>query len=190
MADYLKILQKFKGASAGIFVDEANLFYSQKALRWQVDWQKVLQFFKTFCDIKSARYYMGMPLKRDSYEKNILVKNRLEKSGFHLITKPLKKIYLGNQKKEFIYKCNFDVEITRDVIRKLDDLDLVLLASSDSDFIGLRNDVIKKRKGFIFVCFEYNVAWEIRKSYHLFFEDIKEKVEYKKPRNKSRVKSL
>jgi len=29
---YLAILEKFKGKPAGIFVDEANLFYSQKSL--------------------------------------------------------------------------------------------------------------------------------------------------------------
>jgi len=30
--DYLKILERFKGKSAVIFVDEASLFYSQKFL--------------------------------------------------------------------------------------------------------------------------------------------------------------
>jgi uncharacterized LabA/DUF88 family protein len=176
---YLTILEKFKGKSAGIFVDEANLFYSQKSLGWHVDWKKVLEFFKQFYNIKIAQYYMGLPSKKDAYEQNILIKNRLKKDGFKVITKPLKKIYLDNRHKDFKYKCNFDVEITRDVIRNLDKIDLILLASSDSDFIGLRNDVISQRKGFIFVCFEYNVAWEIRRSYHLFFEDIQEKIQYR-----------
>lgn len=121
---------------------------------------------------------MGMPIRKEAYERNILIKNRLQKAGFEVITKPLKKIYLNNQRKDFKYKCNFDVEITRDVIRNLEKIDLVLLASSDSDFIGLRDDVMTHKKGFIFVCFEYNVAWEIRRSYHLFFEDIKEKIEF------------
>jgi uncharacterized LabA/DUF88 family protein len=189
---HLKILEQFKNKRAGIFVDEANLFYSKKVLGWHIDWKKVLDFFTQFYDIKIARYYMGMPFKKEAYEKNVLIKNRLEKAGFEVITKPLKKIYLNNQKKDFKYKCNFDVEITRDVIRNLEKIDLVLLASSDSDFIGLRNDVLSYKKGFIFVCFEHNVAWEIRRSYHLFFEDIREKIEYKKinPGSKSRVESL
>lgn len=177
--DYLKILNKFKEKSAGIFVDEANLFYSQKALGWHVNWEKVLGFFEEFYNIKVAHYYMGMPFKKETYERSVLIKNRLEKEGFRVITKPLKKIYLDNQKEKFIYKCNFDVEITCDVIRNLDKIDLVLLVSSDSDFIGLRNDVLSHRKGSIFVCFEYNVAWEIRRSYHLFLEDIKKKIQYR-----------
>ena len=178
--NHLKILERFKGKSAGMFVDEANLFYSQKFLGWHIHWQKVLQFFGQFYKIKIARYYMGMPLKKEAYERNVLIKNRLRKEGFEVINKPLKKIYLDGQKKDFIYKCNFDVDITRDVIRGLNDVDLVILASSDSDFIGLRNDVLLYQKGFVFICFEHNVCWEIRRSYHLFFEDIKEKIEYKK----------
>ncbi|MFH0755345.1 MAG: NYN domain-containing protein [bacterium] len=175
---YLKILEKFKSKSVGIFIDEANLFYSQKDLGWHIDWQKVLKFFKQFYDVKIIHYYMGMPFKKESYEQNILIKNRLENIGFEVITKPLKKIYLDGQKKNFKHKCNFDVEITRDVIRNLEKIDMVLLISSDSDFLGLRKDVLEYKKGFVFVCFENNVAWEIRKSYHLFFEDIKDLIQY------------
>ena len=178
--NYLPILEKFKGKKAGLFVDEANLFYSQKALGWHVHWQKALEFFEQFYDVDIARYYMGMPLKKRAYEKNILIKNRLKKEGFEITIKPLKKIYIDVQKKDFIYKCNFDVEITRDVIRSLERIDLVLLASSDSDFVGLRHDVLKSKKGFIFLCFEHNVAWEIRRSYHVFFEEIQEKIEFNK----------
>jgi uncharacterized LabA/DUF88 family protein len=182
---YLKILKEFQGKKAGIFVDEANLFYSQKSLGWHIDWQKVLDFFRKIYDIKITQYYMGMPFKRETYERNVLIKNRLEKQGFTIVTKPLKKIYLDSQKQNFIYKCNFDVEIARDIINNLDQIDLVLLASNDSDFIGLKDEALFRKKGLIFVCFEHNVAWEIRRSYHLFFEDIQEKIQYQiksKPR--------
>ena len=84
---------------------------------------------------------MGMPLKKDAYERNILIKDRLKREGFDVV-------------------------------------DLILLVSSDSDFIGLRNDIISQKKNLIFICFERNVAWEIRRSYHLFFEDIRDKVEF------------
>jgi len=33
-----------------------------------------------------------------TYERNILIKNRLEKDDFRVISKPLKKIYLNSQK--------------------------------------------------------------------------------------------
>lgn len=175
-----EILQKYKGKTAGLFVDEANLFYSQKELGWHIEWQKFLNLLNKFCKIEIKKYYMGMPLDKKAYEQNILVKNRLEKVGFQVITKPIKKIYLDNKKFEFKNKCNFDVEITRDVIRNLDKIDLILVASGDSDFVALKNDVLYNKKGFIFICFEKNVAWEIRKSYHIFFDNIRKEVEYKK----------
>ena len=178
--NYKDLINKHKGKRAGLFVDEANLFYSQKIAGWRVNWTSVLAFFGYGFDMVAARYYLGMPLEKEAYDKNVLVKNRLQKSGFEIIEKPLKKIYLDDSKQQFKYKCNFDVEITRDVIRKMDGIDAVLLASSDSDFIGLRNDAITRGKEFIFLCFERNAAWEIRRSHHIFFEDIRGEIEYRK----------
>ena len=63
--------------SAGIFIDEANLFYSQKFLGWRVNWQRISEFFSQFYNIKIAQYYMGMPTRREAYEQNILIKNQL-----------------------------------------------------------------------------------------------------------------
>ena len=38
--------------------------------------------------------------------------------------------------------------------------------------------ILERGKNFVFVCFEDNVSWEIRKSFHIFFEDIRNFVEY------------
>ena len=35
-----------------IFIDAANVFYSQKTLRWRVDYEKFLNFFKKMDKIK------------------------------------------------------------------------------------------------------------------------------------------
>lgn len=175
-----KILENYKESNVGIFIDEANLFYSQKTAGWHIDWKRFLDFCRKYFDVKLAKYYLGMPLEKSAYDKNVLIKDRIEKSGFEIIEKPLKKIYLDHSKTQFKYKCNFDVEITRDVIRNLEKTEMVLLASSDSDFIGLKNDIICHDKKFIFACFEKNAPWEIRKSHHIFFEDIKDYIEYQK----------
>ena len=186
MVSHLDILKKFTGKEAGIFIDEANVFYSQKTLGWHIHWQKFLEYLSEFVEIKIAKYYMGEPTAKEAFEKNVLIKHRLETEGFEVITKPLKKIYLDKDKKRFIHKCNFDVEITIDVIRNLANLDLVIVGTSDSDFIALQRDVVSHDKGFIFCCFDHNAPWEIRRVYHTFFEDIKDHIIYKKenPENK------
>jgi len=175
-----KILERYRGMRVGVFVDEANLFYSQKSAGWRIDWGKFLVFCRQNFEVEFAKYYLGMPLEKVAYDKNVLIKDRIEKSGFEVIEKPLKKIYLDSAKQKFKYKCNFDVEIACDAIRNLDKVDAALLASSDSDFIGLKKDVIINGKRLVFACFEKNVAWEIHKSHHIFFEDIRGEIEYLK----------
>ena len=151
MQKYEKIFGKFKGKKAAVFIDEGNVFYSQKKLGWHIHWEKFLDFLAKFTEIKLANYYMGMPItKNNSYEKNVLIKDRLKKEGLNVVTKPLKKIFLDKKKNDFIYKCNFDVEITKDVLNILLETDIVVVVSGDSDFTGLRNEVLERGKNFVF----------------------------------------
>ena len=65
------------------------------------------------------------------------------------------------------------VEISLDVARHIKLLDLVMIGSGDSDFLAVRDFALENKKGFIALCFEKGVAWEIRRGYHIFLEDIK-----------------
>jgi uncharacterized LabA/DUF88 family protein len=48
-------------------------------------------------------------------------------------TKPVGRLYSKSEGK-IVHKCNFDVELTIDVIDQLDQYDVCLLASGDGDF--------------------------------------------------------
>ena len=48
-------------------------------------------------------------------------------------------------------KCDFDVEITRDVLNEIDNYDTLLLFSGDGDYFALTEDLIKKGKKVILV---------------------------------------
>jgi len=176
---YLEILNKFKGKTVGIFVDEANIFYIQKELGWKIDWIKTKEFLSKYFKINLLNYYLGMPAKGDGLIENSRVKKEMEDVGFKVKTKPLKKIYLDEKKEEFKHKCNFDVEISFDIARNIKDLDLIIIVSGDSDFLEAKNFCLENKKGFMVMCFEKGVAWEFRKIYHLFFEEIKEFIEKK-----------
>lgn len=170
------LLKKTKGKKIGVFIDNANWFYPQKELGWDVDFRKLVKFLKTYYKIILLKLYAGTPLDLVQKRRFAGFVKAIEKIGFQVETKPLKKIWLDRKKGEFIYKCNFDVEIALDVARNIKILDLIMIGSGDSDFLAIRDFSFENKKGFIALCFEKGVAWEIRKGYHIFLEDIKSKI--------------
>jgi len=172
-----RILEETKGKKIGLFVDNANWFYPQKELGWDVDFKKLVESLKGNYEVGLLKLYAGTPLDLVQKRRFKSFVRAVEKVGFKVETKPLKKIWLDRERGEFIYKCNFDVEIAFDVARNIDNLDLVMIGSGDSDFLAVRDFAFENRKGFIALCFEKGVAWEIRRSYHIFLEDIKTKIE-------------
>lgn len=172
-----KLLKKTKGKRIGLFIDNANWFYPQRELDWDVDFKKLVKFLRNHYNIKLLKLYAGTPLDLVQKRRFENFVSAVRKIGFDAETKPLKKIWLDRRKGEFIYKCNFDVEIALDVARNIKNLDLVMIGSGDSDFLAVRDFALENKKGFIALCFEKGVAWEIRRSYHIFLEDIKTKIE-------------
>ncbi len=159
-ADY-PILDQIRGLKAGLFIDNANWFYPQKELGWKVSYGKLKKFLEQFFILKVAKIYAGTPID----EKHRLFFTKFNYScrnqGYHLITKPVKKIYLPEAGK-YIEKCNFDVEISLDIARNIQALDLVILGSGDSDFVEIKNFTIEHRKKFLMVSFKKGVSWELR----------------------------
>lgn len=182
MQNALKILENSKGKSAGIFVDDANLFYVQKDVGWEVDWQKLKDFLNTYVTISLSRYYMGTPVTGKALLDSERVKLDRKEAGFVVVTKPLKKIYIDHEKQNFKNKCNFDVEIAFDIARNIANLDVVIVVSGDSDLLESKNFCLEHHKKFLVMCFEKRVAWEIWRIHHIFFEDIKEYIIKNKPR--------
>jgi uncharacterized LabA/DUF88 family protein len=168
-----------KNARVGVFIDEANLFYIQKELGWKIDWQKLSDFIGKDVDLKILRYYLGMPTSGKSRIQNVKHLRRLESFGYTVITKPLKKILIDRKAKKYKNKCNFDVEIALDVATFIKELDLIIIASGDSDFIAIKDFVLSNDKKVVFLCYEKNVSWEIRYAKFIFIERIKKFIELK-----------
>lgn len=179
-----ELLKKTEGKKIGLFIDNANWFYPQKELDWDIDFEKLLNFLKKYYKVKLLKLYAGTPLDLIQKRRFESFTKALNKLGYKIETKPLKKIWLDRKKGDFIYKCNFDVEISLDVARNIKLLDLVIIGSGDSDFLAVRDFVLENKKRFIALCFEKGVAWEMRRGYHIFFEDLKYEIEEenKKPR--------
>jgi len=88
--------------------------------------------------------------------------------------KELKYISVGGQ---LLKKGNMDVEIVLDVVRTIENLDAIIIMSGDSDFLELKNYVIRdKNKNIMFFGYEKNMGWELRQCRHIYLERIKDKI--------------
>jgi len=42
-----------------VFIDAANILYSQQTLHWRVDYKKLKEYFEKECDLKEIYFYTG-----------------------------------------------------------------------------------------------------------------------------------
>ena len=99
-----------------------------------------------------------------------------------MTAKDLKKLKDSNSINGFRNKCNFDVEMHDEIMEDIDGLDIVYIASGDSDFIRTKEKILKNQKHIKFVAYENNCAWEIRiGSWFISLDSIRSEIERKKP---------
>lgn len=166
---------EFLKGRLSIFIDASNVFFISKKLHVQIDYAKVVQFFRTF-DPQAKVYFFTA--YQDGYEKQMEYLASLEAAGITVIKKPLKFISTPGKKKyptprkkknnenneskeemveEGFYKGNMDVELAMDAIRMMSQYDTFLLFSGDSDFFALltylkehdKNVVVVSHPGFV-----------------------------------------
>ena len=129
---------------------------------------------ENYCDLQFINYYIIVPDKSDVVFYG--TQRFLEKIKPYVILKEKKLKYtpIGGK---FIKKGDVDVEITLDVVRAIDSLDVVIIVSGDSDLLELKNYVTKdKKKNIIFWAFEKNMAWELKYCWHLYLDDYKKEI--------------
>ena len=73
-----------------------------------------------------------------------------------VITKQIKKIKNINTKNnlEIKNKCNFDVEIHDEILKDLNDVEIVYLFTGDSDFMITKKRILEKGKKIKFLTFK------------------------------------
>lgn len=89
------------------------MFYTQKKLGWILDWKKAKNLMGQEKEALDWRYYVGVKKDDEGMRKYLKYLNAI---GFNTFTKPLKKIKISGEKIEYIYKANFDVEMTTDIL--------------------------------------------------------------------------
>jgi len=169
-----KILNFLKNKKVGVFVDDSNLYHSYKKYGWRIDFGKFRNLLERHCNVQFINYHIAVPAKSDDVFHGTEI--FLQKiAPFVTLKKKLLKYTPVAGK--FVKKADVDVEITLDVVRNIDNLDVVIIVSGDSDFLELKNYVLyDKKKNILFIGYEENMAWELRQCWHLYVNRIKDEV--------------
>lgn len=82
-----------------VFVDAANILYSQQTLHWRVDYKKLKEYFEGECDLKAIYFYTGRV--GDNDKQNSFLK-KLESFGYLVKAKEVKRIKVSKSAYERI----------------------------------------------------------------------------------------
>jgi uncharacterized LabA/DUF88 family protein len=117
-----------------LFIDGSNLYATARALGFDIDYKRLLGFFRERSRLLRAIYYTAL-LDDAEYSPIRPLIDWLHYNGYMVVTKPAKEFTdaLGRRK----VKGNMDIELAVDVMRLCDSLDHVVLFSGDGDFRSL-----------------------------------------------------
>lgn len=114
-----------------LFIDGANLYSSTKALGFDIDFRKLLDYFAKQGQLVRCFYYTAL-LEDQEYSPLRPLVDWLDYNGYAVVTKPAKEYTdaMGRRK----VRGNMDIEIAIDMMELAERLDHVVLFSGDGDF--------------------------------------------------------
>ena len=162
---------------AGVFIDGANLFFTQRHMGWQIDFSRLIAFFMQCFDSVEARYYV--PESGALSQEQVAFNRMLEANGYTITSKPVKKI-VNKETGEVVMKGNLDVELVVDALTTASRYDSFILVSGDSDFLPLIRALRSRGKDIQVYSTRGLSAWELVAEPGIGchdFSDIRSKIE-------------
>lgn len=139
-----------------VFVDAANILYSQQTLHWRVDYKKLKEYFEKECNLRAIYFYTGRV--GENHKQNSFI-NKLEQLGYVVKAKEVKRIKVS--KSSYEWKGNLDVELAIDVLGNINNFDSLILMSGDSDFAPLLDAVKAQHKRVLVMSTKGHVSKEL-----------------------------
>jgi uncharacterized LabA/DUF88 family protein len=113
-----------------VFIDGPSLFYSARALGFDVDFRRLLSWFNHHGTLVRAHYYTTIFEQREHQSVRPLV-DWLDYNGFTVRTKPIKEFDDGEGRRKS--KRSVSVEIAVDAVQIAPRVDTMILFSGDGD---------------------------------------------------------
>ena len=94
-----------------LFIDGANLYATSKALGFDIDYKRMLQFFQSEAYLLRAYYYTAL-VEDQEYSSIRPLIDWLDYNGYKVVTKPAKEFTDASGRRKI--KGNMDIELTID----------------------------------------------------------------------------
>lgn len=145
----------------GVFVDVANLLYSARNLRMQIDFGRLLDFLRSNRRLIRAHAYA--PTNPDPNADQSFL-SAVKGLGYRITTKNYKTFASGAK------KADMDLDLCMDIVRMVDAkaVDTVVLVSGDSDFLPLLEYCSDRGVRVEVAAFDDSAAMILRQSCDLF----------------------
>lgn len=174
------MIGKLSKGKVFVFIDAANILYSQKTLGWRVDYQKLKKYLARECDLKSIFFYTG---RVGSLAKQNKFLQKLSKLGYKVYSKEVKFIKVAKDKS--VPKGNLDVELAVDMVTRYDEYETAVLFSGDGDFAYAVDYIKKKGKRIIVVSTRGHIARELlKRAKYLDLRKLKNEITLKRNEDK------
>ena len=125
-----------------LFIDGSNLYAAARALDFDIDYKKLLDYFRKQGYLVRAFYYTAL-LDDQEYSPIRPLIDWLDYNGYTMVTKPTKE-YTDSATGRRKIKGNMDIELAVDMMDICDSLDHIVLFSGDGDFRRLV-DAVQRR---------------------------------------------
>ncbi len=124
-----------------LFIDGANLYSAARSLNFDIDYKKLLDYFRQNTYLKRAFYYTAL-MEDQEYSPIRPLIDWLDYNGFTMITKPTKEFTDATGRRKI--KGNMDIELAVDAMEMAEHVDHIVLFSGDGDFRRLVESVQRK----------------------------------------------
>ena len=126
-----------------LFIDGSNLYAAARALGFDIDYKKLLEFFTGRGYMVRALYYTAL-IEDQEYSPIRPLVDWLDYNGYTMVTKPTKEFTDTTGRRKI--KGNMDIELAVDMLEMADTLDHLYVFSGDGDFRRLVEAVQRKGK--------------------------------------------
>jgi uncharacterized LabA/DUF88 family protein len=134
-------MQLYMQERTALFIDGSNLYAAARALGFDIDYKRLLDFFQKNGRLIRAFYYTAL-MEDQEYSPIRPLVDWLDYNGYTMVTKPTKEFTDASGRRKI--KGNMDIELAIDVLEMAEHLDHIVIFSGDGDFRRLVEAVQRK----------------------------------------------